>query len=360
MNKRIAIKIGSNVLTGSDCKLDQKRIANIVEQVSQIISQHIEVILISSGAVAAGRSIIHCKEKTDEISQRQLLASIGQIKLMNIYSQLFEKFNLHCSQVLVTKEDFRTRRHYLNMQNCINTLLQNNVIPIINENDVVSVTELMFTDNDELAGLISTMMNVDTLFVLSNVDGIYDGNPEDAKSKLIRVIDKNIIDVNTIISAKKSNFGRGGMITKYSIAKKTAHAGINVYIVNGTKKNIILDVLKDDAKIPNTKFPGIEKETKSNVKKWILFSEGFAKGEVYINKGAKEALLSNKASSLLFIGINKIIGTFKNGDIIKIFDEDNSLIGCGKAQFDSDIASKNIRKKDIKPLIHYNYLYLNH
>ena len=357
--QRIAIKIGSNVLTGKDGKLDMKRIANIVGQVIDIRKHGIEVMLISSGAVAAGRSFINPEHKTDEISLRQLWASIGQIKLMNIYSDLFEKQNLMCSQVLVTKEDFRTRRHYLNMQNCLHALLQNHVIPIINENDVVSVNELMFTDNDELAGLISSMMNVEMLFILSNIDGIYDGNPEDNNSKLIPVIEKNLANVSNFISTKKSNFGRGGMITKYNIARKVANSGVTVYIVNGTKDNILIDILKDDKKIPNTKFlPSVKKE-KSNVKKWISISEGFAKGEVFVNKGAKEALLSSKASSLLLIGVTKIKGNFKNGDIIKIFDDEKNMIGCGKAQYDAESAIRNIGKKDIRPLVHYDYLFLN-
>ena len=357
--QRIAIKIGSNVLTGKDGKLDLQRITNIVEQVIQMRKQGTEVLLISSGAVAAGRSTINIEHKIDEISQRQLWASIGQIKLMNIYSELFEKRSLLCSQVLVTKEDFRTRRHYLNIQNCLNVLLQNNVIPIINENDVVSVNELMFTDNDELAGLISSMMNVEALFILSNIDGIDDGNPEDKNSKLIPVIEKNLANISNIISTKKSNFGRGGMITKYNIARKAANSGIIVYIINGTTDNVILDVLKDDKRISNTKFLPIEKKKNSNVKKWISFSEGFAKGEVFVNKGAKEALLSDKASSLLLIGVTKIKGNFKNGDIIKIFDEAKNMLGCGKVQYDADSAIENIGKKDIKPLVHYDYLYLN-
>ena len=359
MQKRISIKIGSNVLTDNQGKLDMQRIGNLVNQVVQLQKQGFEVLLISSGAVAAGRSLIKPEQKTDEVSQRQLLASIGQIKLMNIYSDLFEKYNLVCSQVLVTKEDFRTRRHYLNIQNCLNTLMHNHVIPVINENDVVSVTELMFTDNDELAGLISTMMDADTLFILSNIDGIFTGNPEDKNSKLIPVIDKNLNNITDFISTKKSNFGRGGMITKYGIARKAASSGITVYIANGKRDNIILDILEDDTKVLNTKFSASTKTFNSQIKKWISYSEGFAKGEVYINKGAKEVLLSNKASSLLLIGVTEIKGSFKTGDIIKIFDEKKNLLGCGKSQYDSDSAIQQIGKKDIKELIHYDYLYLN-
>jgi glutamate 5-kinase len=143
------------------------------------------VILVSSGAVASGRSLISVSEKSDAVAVRQLLASIGQVKLINTYSHLFEKFSILCSQVLVTKEDFRDRLHYLNMRNCLEILLQHQVIPVINENDVVSVTELMFTDNDELAGLIASMLNAQALIVLTNVDGIYTGDPKLESSSVI-------------------------------------------------------------------------------------------------------------------------------------------------------------------------------
>src|ERR1700749_602844 len=147
---RIVVKIGSNVLTQKDGLPDLNRIGHLVEQIAAIKKQGKEVILVSSGAVASGRSLISISEKYDAIAARQLLASIGQVKPINTYSHLFERFNILCSQVLVTKEDFRDRLHYLNMKTCLELLLQHEVIPIVNENDVGSVTELMFTDNDEL------------------------------------------------------------------------------------------------------------------------------------------------------------------------------------------------------------------
>src|ERR1700712_2936759 len=186
--KRIVVKIGSNVLTQSNGLPDQHRIGKLVEQMAAIKQQGIEVTVVSSGAVAAGRSLITVSDKYDAIATRQLLASIGQVKLINTYTQLFEKHDILCSQVLVTTEDFKGRQHYLNMKNCLEILLQHQVIPIVNENDVVSVTELMFTDNDELAGLIASMLNAQALIILTNVDGIYDGDPELPGSKLIEEI----------------------------------------------------------------------------------------------------------------------------------------------------------------------------
>src|ERR1700748_498788 len=168
---RIIIKIGSNVFTQKDGLPDLKRIHHLVEQIAQIKKRGREVILVSSGAVASGRSLITVAEKHDAVAARQLLASIGQVKLINTYSQLFERFNILCSQVLVTKEDFRDRLHYLNMKTCLQLLLQHEVIPVVNENDVVSVTELMFTDNDELAGFIALFLKYHAFVVLTKVEG---------------------------------------------------------------------------------------------------------------------------------------------------------------------------------------------
>src|ERR1700748_694576 len=198
---RIIIKIGSNVFTQKDGLPDLKRIHHLVEQIAQIKKRGREVILVSSGAVASGRSLITVAEKHDAVAARQLLASIGQVKLINTYAQLFERFKILCSQVLVTKEDFRDRMHYLNMKNCLEILLQHGVIPVVNENDVVSVTELMFTDNDELAGLIASMLNAQALIILSNVDGLYDGNPKLPGAKLIEQIEGSLSNFAAFVSA---------------------------------------------------------------------------------------------------------------------------------------------------------------
>src|SRR6195952_4461661 len=211
---RIIIKIGSNVFTKENGLPDLERIEHLVGQIAAIKKQGKEVILVSSGAVASGRSLITISEKYDAIAARQLLASIGQVKLINTYSNLFERFNILCSQVLVTKEDFRDRMHYLNMKNCLEILLQHQVVPVVNENDVVSVTELMFTDNDELAGLIASMLNAQALIVLTNVDGIYDGDPKLPGSKVIEEVDEATPDFSSFVTSGKSQFGRGGMITK--------------------------------------------------------------------------------------------------------------------------------------------------
>jgi glutamate 5-kinase len=351
---RIIIKIGSNVLTKSDGLPDVNRIAHIAEQIASIKKQGTEVILVSSGAVASGRSMIQVSEKHDAVAARQLLASIGQVKLINTYSQLFEKFGILCSQVLVTKEDFRDRMHYLNMRNCLELLLHYDVIPVVNENDVVSVTELMFTDNDELAGLIASMLNAQALIILSNVDGIYNGDPKAENTHVIREIDGVDIDFSEFISSGRSQFGRGGMITKSTMAQKVAALGISVHIANGTRDNILNGVL--DGTATHTHF--IPNKTTSGKKKWLAHSENYAKGVVQVNQGAKTALTSNRATSLLPIGLVDVLTDFKKGDIIKLVDDSDKLIGLGIAEYGADKAREKIGQKNQKPLVHYDYLYL--
>ncbi len=356
-NKKVAIKIGSNVLTHKDGTLDLDRIASLVEQIATLHKNGVEVILISSGAVASGRSELKLSKKLDSVSARQLFSAVGQAKLINRYYELFQKHGIFCGQVLTTKENFGSRRHYLNQKNCITEMLAHKVIPIVNENDTISVTELMFTDNDELSGLIATMMHTEALIILSNIDGIYNGNPEDPKSEVIREVhsEKNLAQY---IQAGKSSFGRGGMITKMNIARKVADEGITVIIANGKKNNILPELLKKGSDTVCTKFIANPKET-SSVKKWIAHSDGFAKGEIHINEGASQALSGNKATSLLFVGITSINGEFEKDDIVKIIDENGKQLGVGKAKYDSEKASQLIGKKGVRPMVHYDYLYLD-
>lgn len=353
--KRIVIKIGSNVLTQSNGGLDLSRISQLSEQICQLHKNGIEVILISSGAVASGRSIITLPLKMDVVSQRQILAAVGQVKLLNIYAGLFEKEGLLCAQVLVTKEDFRDREHYLNMKNCITALLKQKVIPVINENDVISVTELMFTDNDELAGLVTSMADADKLIILSNIDGIYNGSPSDPASAVIPVIEFGNEEFARYITTEKSNFGRGGMMTKGRMAHKVAALGIPVQIANGKKDNILLEILAGQD--TGTLFK--PKKNASSIKKWVAHSEGFVKGCIYIDPGAEKALKSQKPTSLLPVGVTKIEGNFLKGDLIKICNKAGKQLGVGRAQYHSVLANELIAKKNEKALVHYDYLFLN-
>ena len=213
---RIVVKIGSNVLTRKDGTLDVTRLSHIVDQVTELRRAGAEIVLVSSGAVASGRGELRGLSGTsdlDSLSARQLFSAVGQAKLINRYYELFREHGLHCGQVLATKENFDRRRHYLNQQHCILTMLSAGVIPIVNENDTVSVTELMFTDNDELSGLIATMIGATDLVILSNIDGLYTGNPADSASVLIpEVLPGQEIDAD--VSVVRSSLVRVGMSSK--------------------------------------------------------------------------------------------------------------------------------------------------
>ena len=251
--KRIAVKIGSNVLTRRDGTLDITRMSALVDQVAELHKRGIQVILVSSGAVASGRSEIQPSHTLDEVSSRQLYSAIGQAKLMGKYYTLFREHGITCGQVLTTKEGLDKEDHYLNQQHCMEVMLAEGVIPIVNENDTLSITELMFTDNDELSGLMAQMMKVDHLFIFSNIDGIYDGNPADPKSRVIRTVAATD-DMEQYIQTSKSSLGRGGMLTKCQIALKVAAAGIPVVIANGKSEDILLRLVDHPEETVCTRF----------------------------------------------------------------------------------------------------------
>lgn len=356
MPGRIVIKVGSNVLTRSDGKLDITRMSALTDQIAWLRGNGYEVILVSSGAMASGRGEVSVSRKLGSVEQRQLYSALGQAKLINLYYDLFREYRIPVGQVLTMKENFASRREYLNQRACMTVMLDNGVIPIVNENDTVSVTELMFTDNDELSGLIASMMGAQTLIILSNIDGIYDGKPGDTGAKVITRVEQGR-DLSEYIRQEKSGFGRGGMITKCNIARKVADEGIRVIIANGKRDNILIDLIRQPEKTLHTEFvPAVQPV--SGVKKWIAHSESFAKGAVRINRKAVDALRGNKAVSLLFVGVTAIEGDFEEGDIISIMDEEGVRIAVGRAGCNAEEARLNIGKHDIRPLVHYDYMYM--
>ena len=355
--KRIVVKVGSNVLTRRDGTLDVTRMSALVDQVAELRRAGVEVILISSGAVASGRGELGTGQKLDSVSARQLYSAVGQAKLIMHYVDLFRDYGIICGQVLTTKESLGTRGHYLNQKNCMTVMLENGVIPIVNENDTISVTELMFTDNDELSGLVATMMDAEALVILSNIDGIYNGHPDDPGCEVIRRVESGKrSELTEYIQASRSGFGRGGMQTKYHIARKVADEGITVIIANGKRENILPELLKKGSDTLSTRFVPSPKSI-SGVKKWIAHSDGFAKGELHINAGAYEALTGPKATSLLPVGVTEVKGDFEKDEIVGLY-YDGQQVGVGKASFDSEKVRTMLGQQGAKPLVHYDYLYL--
>lgn len=355
---RIAVKIGSNVLTRRDGTLDVTRMSALVDQIAELRKEGVEVILVSSGAVASGRSELSLSagRKMDSVDQRQLYSAVGQAKLINRYYELFREHHIPVGQVLTMKENFSTRRHYLNQRNCMTVMLENGVIPIVNENDTISVTELMFTDNDELSGLIASMMDAQALVILSNIDGIFDGAPSDPESKVIRTVELGR-DLSEYIRTEKSGFGRGGMTTKCNIARKVADEGITVFIANGKRDNVLVDLMHAPEEMLCTRFEP-NREAMPSVKKWIAHSEGFAKGELHLTQPAVQALTGEQAVSLLPVGVEAVVGDFEKDDIVLLVDAEGTRIGVGRISCDASEARSVIGKHGQRPIVHYDYLYL--
>lgn len=364
---RIVVKIGSNVLTRKDGTLDVTRMSALVDQVAELRRTGMEVVLVSSGAVASGRSEIRttASRKLDSVDQRQLFSAVGQAKLINRYYELFREHGIAVGQVLTMKESFGTRRHYLNQKNCMSVMLENGVIPIVNENDTIAVSELMFTDNDELSGLIASMMDAQALIILSNVDGIYDRPPADPQAQVIREIAPGQ-DLTDCIQTTRSSFGRGGMLTKTSIARKVSDEGITVIIANGKRDGILPGILRQElqGESEGTEAPLYTrfvpaKQPVSGVKKWIAHSGGFAKGVLHIDRQATRLLLdSDRAVSLLPVGITEVEGDFEKDDIVRIVGADGEPLGIGKANCDAAQAREAMGRHGEKPVVHYDYLYV--
>lgn len=353
---RIVVKVGSNVLTRQDGKPNVTNLSGLVDQIAQLMNEGHELILVSSGAVACGRGAVKPRKHLDAVAQRQLFSSIGQIRLINLYNSLFGEYGFVVGQVLTQKDNFSSREAYLNQRACMATMLENGVIPIVNENDTASLTELMFTDNDELSGLIAAMMDADMLIILSNVDGIYKGDPSQPGAALIRRVEPSE-DVSENVVASKSGFGRGGMGTKCQIARRLSEEGVSVCIARGDRPNVLVDLLHCPEQTPHTLFVS-RSVPLSNIKKWIAHSKSFAKGVVTVDESAAAALRSDKAVSLLPVGITAVEGEWEEGDIVTLRTENGETIGVGRASVSGAEAAAYLGQRGGRPIVHYDYLFI--
>jgi len=356
MGKRIVVKIGSQVLCDPGGALNRDILSRLVQQLGALSTDGWQVLLVTSGAVAAGNSLAGDRILgiSDPVARKQVMAATGQVQLMETYRELFQRDGLPVAQVLTSKSDFQTRRHYLNMRGCIEALLSVGVVPIVNENDVVAVTELMFTDNDELAGLLAGMVNADLLCLLSTVPGVYDGDPDDPATQCIKCWDDRLHQIEDIVSRGTSSLGRGGMHSKLAIARKAAKLGTEVVIADGADPEIMSRILGGGA---GTRFPALGEA--SPAKRWLASADGHASGSVTVNAGAESALTdSNRLASLLPVGIEAVDGRFSRGDVIQILNPGGRVLGCGQARYDHREAGRLMGQRGQKPLIHYDYLYL--
>ena len=356
MFKRVIIKVGTKVLTGDDGNLDHGIIRHIVEQIIAVRNRGCEVVLVTSGAVGSGRALMKSDNKEETIADKQVYAAVGQVALMNTYAEFLKKHGVQSAQILVTKEDFRDRVHYQNMETCFLNVLRDNVLPIVNENDVVVVKELIFTDNDELTSLVALQLNADAVFILTSVDGVIRGDFTDPHAEVIREIKiEDLRSVEKFVTIDKSAGGRGGMLTKFAMARKMITAGITVFMLNGKKRNGIVAIF--DGKQLGTAFRPQKKV--SSRKRRIAHGDSLARGSIVVNKCLEEQIFEHvKAMSLLPVGIISATGEFKKGDIVKITTEKGKVIGCGIAKSDMESVNKVAGTKGGKPIVHYDDLFV--
>lgn len=359
---RIVFKFGTNILINDEGYISLSRIYSFIEDITKFHRMGKEVLIVTSGAVGIGAKKINVID-LDEIALKKACAAIGQSQLMSIYKDGFSKFDIVTAQILLTKEDFSNRKRYLSLSSTLNMLLKYKVIPIINENDTVSsyefkelynATQISFSDNDKLSALIASRLDADLLIILSDIDGLYDDNPKTNPNanfiyevfEVTREIEKLGLDA--------SKGGRGGMKTKLQAAKIVTRSGCALFMANGKKPNVIRNIF--ESKDKTIFYPVEEYNELSTKKRWIAYATTII-GKLIINDGAKKAILKGD-SSLLPIGVIKVINDFKEGDVVSIVDEDENEFARGIINYNSEDVKKIIghHSNDILKILGYkNY-----
>ena len=332
--RRIIVKAGTNILTGGRDELDDSFIDNLVSQISELSSSGREMLLVSSGAVAAGRGVMRNLSKSSVLPDRQVLVAVGQGRLMHLYEQAFATHGIPTAQALLSRRDVNDRLGYLNLRNTLLSLLNNGVVPVINENDVVAVEELegeVFGDNDTLSALVANLIDADLLVILGSVEGMYTKDPNIfTDAELISVVEKMDDKLNEYAGPSSDLRGRGGMVTKIEAARLATASGVDVVIANGTTDSVVVR-LSNGERI-GTLFKTSVSKLESR-KRWML-SGVSNKGNIKVDKGAVSALKSSK-TSLLPAGVLSCFGRFERGDIVYIKDEHENNIAAGISNYGS-------------------------
>ncbi|MBF0103296.1 MAG: glutamate 5-kinase [Desulfobacterales bacterium] len=333
--KRVVVKIGSNVLTASH-GLNIPIIESISRQIHQLIQSNYEVILITSGAMASGVKKIGLDRRPDEIPKRQAVAAVGQAGLILEYEKAFSQYGIKVAQVLLTGDDLRNRTRYLNARNTLNTLLSWKVIPIINENDTVAIDEIKFGDNDNLAAMITLLLDAHILINLTDIDGLYDRDPRtNSDARFIPIVSSISKTIEKQATGIPGALGTGGMLTKIIAARKLTSSGIPMVIANGFKENILLRLFQHE---PLGTFFIPKTQKLCCKKRWIGFTLK-PKGKLFIDAGAQQAIL-NGGKSLLPSGILHIEGEFDMGAPVEFSVADGQVIGIGLVNYSSQEIEK--------------------
>ncbi|MEK6679187.1 MAG: glutamate 5-kinase [Nitrospirota bacterium] len=350
--RRIVIKIGSAVLAGEGHDgVDESVFSHLAKDVSSITDKR-EIVIVSSGAIAIGMKRLGLKEKVKSIPEKQAVAAIGQGSLMALYEKVFSPLKIRVAQVLLTHDDLSDRHRFLNAKNTLQTLLEYNAIPIINENDTVAVDEIKFGDNDNLSALVTNLVEADLLVILTDINGLYNKDPKINKdAELIPVVD----DIDKFVSAAGRTsgiYGTGGMQTKLEAAKKAAHFGVPTIVANGRERNVLKKIFSGED--IGTLFLPMEERLTSR-KHWLAFSTRPA-GSLILDDGAKNALLK-KGKSLLSSGITGIEGNFDSGDAVSCVSPNGKEIARGIVNYSSEEIKriKGLKTTEIEKVLGYKY-----
>lgn len=350
-NKRIVIKIGSSIIASHEKGLREERMAEIAEEVSILRSEGHEIFLVSSGAILCGMEKLGLTRRPKTIPLKQAAAAVGQSRLMWAYEKHFEKFQINVAQVLLTREDIADRKRFINARNTLMTLLEHGILPIINENDTVTVDEIKLGDNDHLAAQITHLVDASLLVILSDVDGLFTADPrKNPEATLIPLIEEITPEIEGIAGEPGAISGTGGMATKVQAAKSVAAYGVTTLIVNGTAPGLIQRAFHGES--IGTLF--LPKPVRLTSKKhWIAHSLK-VKGEVVLDAGAVEAILK-KGKSLLASGIREITGKFEVGDAIRCLTSDGKEIAKGLTNYSASemILIKGIHSSQIEKKLGY-------
>ncbi len=354
--KRVVVKVGTTLLTDKADHLNLGFMAMLVDQIALIRGIGVEVLLVSSGAVAAGRHVLQVSSGSRNVPINQVLAATGQIRLMNAYDQLFNWHKISIAQALITRKDLTERIGYLNIRNTLLSLLTLGVIPVINENDVVAVDELageFFGDNDNLSAMVANLVDADLLIMLGEVDGLHTVDPHlDPDAELISIVECLDAQVENMGSDSWGTTGIGGMVTKIEAAKIASESGVDVFIASGFEQEAVIRLVNGEQ--IGTFFPAKRSRLESR-ERWML-SGLSTKGEIVLDSGASKAIVSEKRS-LLPAGVSQVVGLFQRGEIVSILDSSGGKIAAGIVNYSSDELStiKGHKTCKIDKLLGHHY-----
>lgn len=348
--KRIVVKIGSSLFYSSDNVLDDLVVYDICRQITRLVRDGKEVVIVSSGAIAFGMNVLGLIERPNKLEDLQATAAVGQNELMNAYRKFFGK-DWFGAQILLTWEDFANRKRYLNAKNTVNALLQKrkyrmqSIVPIINENDTISTEEIKFGDNDKLSALVSNLISADLLIILSDVDGLL----EKDRKTVRRIVYEINQEIKELACPTDKKICVGGMSTKIEAAKIAIDSGIPCVVANGKSDNIILRILKGPNAGDTWTLFVPKKGSLSAKKRWIVFGAK-TKGKIRVDAGAKLALINKK--SLLSVGVIDLEGSFESGDIVSILDLQRNEFGRGRVSISNKQLDKVKGRRFDKEVIH--------